>query len=451
MLAPPSRADARHHPRQPCAYKSCPRTIPARYDPPDDQFFHPRRLTGRATLAGNPALVQRSEGPLGAGTSPFLPFSRPSITPEDLTAVASVLESGWITTGSRCLEFEQRFAASVGARHAVALTSATAGMHLLLHAYGIGPGDEVVTPSMTWVSTINLIALTGATPVLVDIDRDTLMTTATHIDAALTDRTRLIIPVHYAGAALDLDPIRTLAAARGVPLIEDAAHAAGTEYRGQPIGRSGTSVFSFHPIKNLTTGEGGMVCTDSAELADRIRRLRFHGLGADAFQREAQGRSPHAEVLEPGFKYNLPDMNAALGLSQLARLAAMNQRRAALAAHYRERLAEVRGILPLALPEYPIRHAWHLFVVRVDPEHAGLDRDAFMERMKQRGIGTGVHFRAAHLHRYYKTHHVPPQPLPNTEWNSARVCSLPLFPDMTRADVDRVADAIHEILEEARR
>ncbi len=382
---------------------------------------------------------------------PFLPFSRPSIAPADIAAVTEVLESGWITTGARCAALEQAFAARTGAAHAVALTSATAGMHLLLHALSIGPGDEVVTPSMTWVSTVNLIVLAGATPVFVDVDRDTLMTTAERVAEALTPRTRLIVPVHFAGAPLDLAPLRELAAHRELPLVEDAAHAAGTEYSGRPVGAAGTAIFSLHPIKNFTTGEGGIVCTDSEPLAARLRRLRFHGLGADAYDRESQGRAPQAEVQEPGYKYNLPDMNAVLGLGQLARLDALNARRAALAARYRELLADVDGVLPLALPPYPLHHVWHLFIVRIDAERAGLDRDEFMARLKARGIGTGLHFRAAHLHRYYREHHPPQRALPNTEWNSARVCSLPLFPDMADTDVDRVVDAIRAVLHEAKR
>jgi UDP-4-amino-4-deoxy-L-arabinose-oxoglutarate aminotransferase len=385
-----------------------------------------------------------------AAESPFLPFSRPSITEEDIAAVATVLRSGWITTGAQSAELERQFAAAVGVQHAVALTSATAGMHVALRALGIGPGDEVVTPSMTWVSTVNLIALAGATPVFVDVDRDTLMTTADRVAAAITPRTKLIVPVHFAGASLDLTPLRELAAARNIPLIEDAAHAAGTEYQGKPTGSGGTSIYSFHPIKNLTTGEGGLVTTDDAELAARLRRLRFHGLGADAFQRDTHGRAPQAEVIEPGYKYNLPDMNAVLGLTQLARLAEMNAKRAALAARYAELLASVKGVLPLKLPTYRQRHSWHLYIVRVDPETAGLTRDEFMERLKARGIGTGLHFRAAHTHRYYREHHQLRTPLPDTEWNSARVCSLPLFPDMPLADVDRVVGVIRAVLAEAR-
>ncbi len=385
-----------------------------------------------------------------AAALPFLPFSRPSITPADIAAVTKVLESGWITTGGVCAELERQFAAAVGTQHAVALTSATAGMHLLMHALGIGPGDEVVTPSMTWVSTVNLIALRGATPIFVDVDRDTLMITADGVAAAITPRTKLIVPVHFAGASLDLAPLRSAAAAQGIPLVEDAAHSAGTEYHGKPAGAGGTAVYSFHPIKNLTTGEGGLVTTDDGELVARLRRLRFHGLGADAFQRDTHGRAPQAEVIEPGYKYNLPDMNAALGVSQLGRLAEMNGKRAALAARYNELLSGIDGVWPLGLPAYPQRHAWHLYIVRIDPAAAGLTRDEFMERMKARGIGTGLHFRAAHLHAYHRAHYPSRVPLPNTEWNSERVCSLPLFPDMRLQEVDRVVDTIRAVVGEAR-
>ena len=240
-----------------------------------------------------------------AATQPFLPFSRPSITPGDIAAVTAVLESGWITTGAQCAELERAFAAYTGARHAVALTSATAGLHVLLRALGIGPGDEVITPSMTWASTPNMIVLAGATPVWVDIDTDTLMTTADRVEAALTEKTKLIIPVHFAGAPVDLEPLRALASRRGIPLVEDSAHVAGAAYAGEKLGARGTSIFSLHPIKNFTTGEGGIVCTDDEELAAHVRRLRFHGLAADTYQRETQGRAPQAEVIEPGLQVQL--------------------------------------------------------------------------------------------------------------------------------------------------
>ncbi|SPD73931.1 uridine 5'-(beta-1-threo-pentapyranosyl-4-ulose diphosphate) aminotransferase, PLP-dependent [uncultured Desulfobacterium sp.] len=377
----------------------------------------------------------------------FLPFSRPAISDADIAAVCDVLRSKWVTTGQKAAEFENRFSDYIGCPGSVALTSATAGMHLVLQALGIGPGDEVITPSMTWVSTVNLIVLAGATPVFADIDRDTLMVSSDTIKPCLSDRTRLIIPVHFAGSAADMGPIRKMAAEKGLMLVEDAAHAVGTEYRGVRVGREGTSIFSFHPIKNITTGEGGMFCSNDQGLLDRIRRLKFHGLGVDAYDRDMQGRSPQAQVLEPGYKYNLTDISAALGLSQLARVDQFNAKRTELAMRYRERLSEIDEILPLADPPYPIKHSWHLFIIRLNTERAGLGRDEFMERMKQRNIGTGIHFLAVHLQRYYTEHMgMRRGMLPYTEWNSDRICSLPLFPDMTDDDVDDVVKTIKEVL-----
>jgi UDP-4-amino-4-deoxy-L-arabinose-oxoglutarate aminotransferase len=320
-------------------------------------------------------------------------------------------------------------------------------MHLVLNALGIGPGDEVITPSMTWVSTVNLIVAAGATPVFADVDRDTLMISAETVAPLVTKRTRLIVPVHFAGAAVDMAPLRQLAAEKNIPLVEDAAHAAGTEYRGERIGRRGTAIFSFHPIKNMTCGEGGMLCSDDPALVERIRRLKFHGLGVDAYDRTQQGRAPQAEVLEPGFKYNLTDMAAVLGLGQLKRLDTFIAKRALLAQRYLERLEGVSAVSPLALPAYSMRHAWHLFIVRLDLERAGMDREGFMTALKGRNIGTGIHFKAVHTQKYYReTLRLAPGALPATEWNSQRICSLPLFPGMAPEDVDAVVSAIEEVL-----
>lgn len=377
----------------------------------------------------------------------FLPFCKPAITEAETNAVTEVLRSGWITTGRKAAEFEDRFRAYLGSSQAVAVASATGGMHVTLQALGVGPGDEVITPSMTWVSTVNLIQMAGARPVFAEIDRDTLMVTPETIRACLTPRTKAIIPVHFAGAPVDLDPIRQLAREQGVALIEDAAHAAGTRYRGQLVGNRGTAIFSFHPIKNMTTGEGGMVCTDDNALAERVRRLKFHGLGVDAFDRQMQGRSPQAEVIEPGYKYNLTDIAAALGLAQLQRLEVLNRRRRDLALRYRDQLAGLDSVLPLSVPSYPHDHAWHLFIVRLDIERAGMTRDQFMEALKRENIGTGLHFRAVHTQKYYREHpEFQGVRLPHTEWNSERICSLPLFPDMTERDVDDVARAIKGVL-----
>ena len=378
--------------------------------------------------------------------SHFLPFSRPAIGDEEIKAVESVLRSGWITTGPQNHQLEQDFCEKFGSKHAIAVCSATAGMHVVLMAMGIGPGDEVITPSQTWVSTINIITLLGAEPVMVDIDRDTLMVSAESVKKAITPRTKAIILVHYAGAPCDLDALRAVADEAGIPLIEDAAHAIGTRYKDEWIGEKGTSIFSFHAIKNVTCAEGGLVVTDDDELANRVRCLKFHGLGVDSFDRQIQGRKPQAEVVEPGYKYNLSDIHAAIAVVQLSRLEEMNAKRAELVALYREKLQD-SPLEMLSVPEYPHLHANHLFMVRVDKNACGIDRDTFMEKLKQKEIGTGLHFRAAHTQKYYRERY-PSLSLPQSEWNSATLCSLPLFPDMSNKDVIRVVDAINEILSE---
>lgn len=373
----------------------------------------------------------------------FLQFSRPSLGEEELAAVRAVFESGWITTGPKNAELEQAFCGLTGNQHAIAVSSATAGMHVTLLALGIQPGDEVITPSLTWVSTLNIITLLGATPVMIDIDPDTLMVTPEQIEAAITPRTRAMIPVHYAGAPAELDAIRAIGARHSIPVIEDAAHAAGCYYKGQHVGHQGTAIFSFHAIKNMTCAEGGLIVTDDAVLADRMRSLKFHGLGVDAYDRHTHGRKPQAEVIMPGFKYNLPDISAAIALVQLSKLPAINERRAAIAQRYLTELADT-PFMPLAQPSWPHQHAWHLFIIRVDEAQCGISRDALMEALKAQDIGTGLHFRAAHTHKYYRERY-PHLSLPNTEWNSDRICSIPLFPDMRDEDVERVIRALRQI------
>jgi len=382
--------------------------------------------------------------------SEFLPFSRPSISRQEIDAVIEVLTSGWITTGKKSAQFEQKICDYIGCAGAVALCSATGGMHLLLKALDIEPGHEVITPSMTWVSTVNLTVLAGATPVFVDVDRETLMMRAESLEGKITPRTRLIIPVHFAGASADMDILRKTVSAysdQDIFIAEDAAHAIGTEYKGERVGRRGTSIFSFHPIKNITTGEGGMFCSDDEKLINRVRQLKFHGLGVDAYDRHTQGRSPQAQVLEPGYKYNMTDMAAALGLGQLSRIEEFNAKRAELASLYLEKISGIHEISPLAIPRYQMKHSWHLFIVRLDIEKAGMDRDEFMQELKRKNIGTGIHFRAVHLQKYYtEAMQTRRGMLPNTEWNSDRIVSLPLFPDMTEKDVDSVIEAIKEVL-----
>ena len=377
----------------------------------------------------------------------FLPFSKPSIEEWEISEVAKVLRSGWITTGPKNAEFEKAFCEYTGAKYAVPMTSETAVMQVLFRALGLKPGDEVVTPSMTWVSLPNVVSLYGAKPVFVDCDRDTLMVTPEAIEAAITPRTKAIVPVHFAGGVLELDRIRAIAEKHGVTLIEDAAHALGAEFKGERVGKRGNVMFSFHPIKNITTGEGGMFATDDPALGDRVRSLKFHGLGVDAYDRQTMGRAPQAQVVEPGFKFNMPDMQAVLGVTQLTRVDRMNAERGRLAALYRERLADIPELIPLAQPAYEYKDSYHLFVVRLDIEKTGIARDDFMSELKKRNIGTGLHFRCVHGQKYYReAWPVPAGSLPNTEWNSERIFSLPFFPGMSDSDVDDVIDTCKEIL-----
>lgn len=373
----------------------------------------------------------------------FLPFTRPAVNEDDIQAVVATLRSGWLASGPANAALEEAMCKLTGNSFAVAVSSATAAMHLLLETLHIGPGDEVITPSMTWVSMVNMIVLRGATPVFAEVDRETLLVKPESIREKITPRTRLIVPVHFAGAAADMDAIRE--AAGKIMVVEDAAHALGTFYKGRHAGSTGSAIFSFHAIKNVTTGEGGVFVTDDGELADSIRRWKFHGLGVDAFDRLNKGRSPQAEVIEPGYKYNLSDICASLGVSQLKRLPQINASRKALAERYLELFRDIPEIRPLGMPDYDFVHAWHLFIVRV--ESPKLDRNAFMNELKLRNIGTGLHFRCAHLQKFYREKMgYRPGCLPDTEYNSDHICSLPLFPDMTLSDVDDVVGTIREVL-----
>ncbi|TMA35610.1 MAG: DegT/DnrJ/EryC1/StrS aminotransferase family protein [Deltaproteobacteria bacterium] len=382
-----------------------------------------------------------------------LPFSRPLLGDEEIDEVVAVLRSGWLTSGPRVHRFEREFASYVGSEHAAAVSSCTAALHLALLAHGIGPGDEVVTTPITWPATANCVELVGARPVFADVDPGTLQLTPASAEAALTPRTRAILPVHFAGQACDLDGFAALERQHGLVVIEDAAHAAGTEYRGRRIGAgANTACFSFHPAKNLTTAEGGMVTTPDAQIAERVRRLRFHGIDRDAAARHA-GRAPvRYETVVPGFKYNLTDLQAAIGIHQLARLDGFIEQRAKLAALYRDALRGCPEATPLALDAATTRHAWHLFVVQLDLERLRCDREEFAARLDARGIATGLHFTAVHLHRYYRERYgYAAGDLPHSERADLSVLSLPLFPGMDEADVARVCGAIRAVAREVAR
>ncbi len=374
----------------------------------------------------------------------FLPLSRPSIRGQEIEAVVSCLKSGWITTGPLCKSFEEKFRNLTGASHALSVSSGTAGMHLLMLALGIRPGDEIITPSMTFASTLNMISLSGAKPVFVDIHYDTLNVNADLIEEKINKNTKGIIPVHFAGAPVDMDKILAVAKKHHLFLVEDAAHGLGSYYKSIHAGGWGqVSVFSFHPIKNITTGEGGMIAHSDDALESRLRLLRFHGIERDAWKRYGKGGNPDYDIKEPGFKYNLTDIQAALGLAQLSRLDELNRRRRKLADLYQEGLEGQDGLDLPGIPAYPHIHAWHLFVIKV----LSMERERFMQRLSDYQIGYGIHFPAGHRLGYIrKRYEIKKGELKETERANARLLSLPLFPDMKDADVSYVCEAIREIL-----
>ncbi len=374
----------------------------------------------------------------------FLPLNRPSIGDTEIEGVVACLKSGWITTGPQCKAFEEQFSALTGAPCAISLTSATAGMHLALTALNLQAGDEIITPSMTFASTVNMIALCGGTPVFADVDYGTLNIDPGQIEQLITPRTRAIIPVHFAGAPVNMDRINAIAKAHQLVVIEDAAHAIGTYYKGIHAGGFGhIAIFSFHPIKNITTGEGGLVTLFDPDLEKRLRLLRFHGIERDAWKRYGKGGNPEYDIALPGFKYNMTDIQAALGIAQLGRLKEMNAAREKLAQCYLEGLRGVDGIELPQLPDYPHIHSWHLFIIKIQ----AMERGTFMQRLSDYNIGYGIHFPACHRLNYIQdrfgkaTHD-----LANTEAVTDRILSLPLFPTMTEQDVHYVCAAIKEIV-----
>jgi len=381
----------------------------------------------------------------------FIPFCRPTIEDEEIASVVESLKSGWITTGPKVAAFEKVFRDRLGVPHALALNSGTAALHVLLAAMNLAPGDEVMSTSLTWPSTFNDVELLGARSVFVDVLPGTLLMDPADVKRKLTKRTKAIIPVHYAGAPADLDAIA--AAAPGVPVIDDAAHAVGTRYKGVEVGAGkNPAVFSFHPIKNITTGEGGIVTTRDDKLAEQMRLLRFHGVNKDSASRYAKTASPRYEVLRPGYKYNMLDLQAAIGIEQMKKLERFNGVRAEQAARYAEAFRDVPEVAVPGVPAYDHVHAWHLYVIQVDIDALSIDRDAFMAKMGELGVGVGLHFTATHLHAYYREKYgMKPGDLPVTERACERIVSLPLYPRLTRAEQDRVVAAVKTVVREHRR
>lgn len=382
-------------------------------------------------------------------STPFLPFALPDIGDEEIAAVTEALRSGWVTTGPKTKQFEQAFSEYLGGGvESIAVNSATAGLHLALEALGVGPGDEVIAPSLTFTATVEVARYLGADAVIVDVDPVTLTIDPARIRAAITPRTKVLMPVHYAGLACPMDEILAIAREHGLKVVEDAAHALPTTWKGTPVGQlaSDVAVFSFYANKTMTTGEGGMAVTRDPELARRMRVMRLHGMSRDAFDRFVS-KTPawYYEIVAPGFKYNLTDIASAMGIEQLRKLPRFLARRQALAARYFEGLAGLPLVLPADAPKGDV-HAWHLYVIRLAAQ-ARVGRDAVIEALSQRGIGTSVHYVPLHRQPYWRDRYgLRPEAYPVAEAAYQAMISIPLYTKMSDADQDRVIAALREVL-----
>lgn len=379
----------------------------------------------------------------------FLPYCRPYFDDEELNRVADVLKSGWWTKGSVTREFEKVFAEYVGAKYAVAVNSCTAAMHIALVAKGIGEGDEVISTPMTFCSTINTIVHTGAKPVLVDIDSKTGLIDVDKIEAAITEKTKAIVPVHYAGQSCDMDKINAIAEKYGLLVLEDCAHALSTEYKGRKIGSMGNAcAYSFYVTKNISTAEGGMLTTDDEELYEKASVLSLHGMSKNAWSRYGTKGDWKYEVCDPGFKYNLTDIAAALGIAQMNKLDEMQAIRTEYAEMYNKAFDEIDGITYLKDNGLG-KNSAHLYVIQIDKDKFNIDRDAFIELLKDYNIGTSVHFIPICMHPYYINNFgYKKGDFPATEKMFEGIISLPLYPSMSREDVMYVIEAVREIARE---
>ncbi len=396
------------------------------------------------------------ETPVDEGGEPiaprFIALAKPVLGVEEEEAVLSTFRSGWLTSGPHIQAFEDAFKDTVDAEHTVALTSCTAALHLCLVEAGVGPGDEVITSPITFASTGNTVLNMGARVVFADIDPDTLNISPEAIEAAITDRTKVIMPVHMAGQPCDMDAIAAIGAKHGIPIVEDAAHALGARYRGKPIGSvSEFSCFSFYAIKNITTMEGGMLAVRDGEAAERMRRLATNGMSANAWDRYGRSAAPApAEVVAPGYKYLMGNVSAAMGLEQLKKFPTFKAARDRLARIYRSALAEIDEIsLPRLTEE--VEHSWHLMIIRLNLELLSKTRDEIAFALRQENVGTGVHFLGLHLHEYYReTLGMKPEDFPEATAASSRILSLPLYPGLTDKNVHAVVAALKKVLHHAR-
>ncbi|HHV32332.1 DegT/DnrJ/EryC1/StrS family aminotransferase [Caproiciproducens sp. LBM24188] len=379
----------------------------------------------------------------------FIPYNLPDLTEAEINEVTDTLRSGWIAKGPRTNQFEKDFAAYVGAKYAVAMNSCTAALHVALLTQGIGAGDEVITTPMTFASTASTIIHTGATPVFADIDYKTGCIDPDEIEKKITSKTKAIVPVHYSGQVCDLDRIYEIARKHNLFVSEDAAHALCSRYKGRLIGNKlmGTASYSFYATKNLATGDGGMLVTDDEETARKARIFSGQGMSKNAWNRYAQGGTWKYDICEPGFKYNMFDIQAALGLQQLARLNEMQAKRLKIAEQYNAEFAKIDGVEPPFVPDYTT-HSWHLYVLRILPEKLTIDRDQFIVELNNRNVGTSVHFiPVTYMSAYTNRFGFKQGDFPNCEKHFERIISLPLYPTMKDEEVQYVIDAVRDIVE----
>jgi perosamine synthetase len=385
-------------------------------------------------------------------SSEFIPFHKPAIGDDEVRSVVETLKSGWLTTGLKVKGFEEDFAKYVGSKHAIAVNSGTAALHLALDAIGIKEGDEVIVPTMTFTATAEVVLYFKASPVLVDCEGDTLNLDPAKIEGAITPRTKAIVPVHMAGQPCNMDEILKIARRHNLRVIEDAAHALPAAYHGRTVGTIGDiTCFSFYATKTITTGEGGMATTDNAKWAERMRIMSLHGISHDAWKRYTKEGSWYYEVVYPGFKYNLTDLAAAIGREQLKKCGEFWQARRGIAMLYAKAFADLDAVnTPVWRDD--VQHAWHLFVLQLDAARLKIDRNQFIEALRDKGIGTSVHFIPLHLHPYYreKSGYMPAD-FPNASAVFQRIISLPIYPAMTESEVERVIDAVAEIARKFRR
>jgi len=381
----------------------------------------------------------------------FLPFHKPSIEDEEISEVIDTLKSGWITTGPKTKLFEEKFRDYVGSKHAIAINSCTAGLHLSLVAAGVGQGDEVITTPYTFAATGEVIIEVRAKPIFVDVERDSLNIDPEEIRKNVTPNTKAIIPVHFAGQPCRMAEIMEIAQENNLVVIEDAAHALAAEYNGKRIGNiSDITVFSFYATKNITTGEGGMVTTNNSELAEKIRLLSLHGLSQDAWKRYTTEGSWYYEIIDSGYKYNMSDIQAAIGLHQLRKIDRFQNVREKYAQMYNDGLKDFPEIIR-PFQDKNSKHAWHLYVIQLNLDLIDITRDDFIKELSENNIGTSVHFIPLHFHPYYRDNYVFNGGFPNAEYAFERVISLPIYPAMSLEDVQDVIETVKKIVTKHRK